>query len=117
MVWRELASAPGHPFHNLRCWTRDEAGFDGFCEERRARFYHQKLGWPSLPPGMYFRGMMIGFFEGIDSERGIGWRLADSLTLRQFLSIGIDERTPDRVTISHMRRLIESRTSTCSGGS
>src|SRR5580658_4577491 len=50
---------------------------------------------PCLPPGQYFRVMMIGFFEGLDSERGIAWRLADSLTLRQFLSIGLDEKTPD----------------------
>jgi len=63
-----------------------------------------------LAPGMYFRLMMIGFFEGIDSERGIAWRVADSLTLRQFLGIGLDERTPDHVTISRTRRLIEEAT-------
>src|SRR5579859_3579765 len=63
-----------------------------------------------LPPGMYFRLMMIGFFEGIDSERGIAWRVADSLTLRQFVQIGIDERTPDHVTISRTRRLIDETT-------
>jgi transposase len=57
---------------------------------------------------MYFRTMMIGFFEGIDSERGIAWRLADSLTLRQFLQIGLDERTPDHVTISRTRRLLDA---------
>jgi transposase len=65
------------------------------------------LGRPSLPPVQYFRVMMIGFFEGLDSERGIAWRLADSLTLRQFLSIGLDENTPDHVTISRTRRLID----------
>jgi transposase len=54
--------------------------------------------------------MMIGFFEGLDSERGIAWRLADSLTLRQFLSIGLDENTPDHVTISRTRRLIDGET-------
>ena len=61
-------------------------------------------------PGQYFRVMMIGFFEGLDSERGIAWRLADSLTLRQFLSIGLDEKTPDHVTISRTRRLIDGET-------
>ena len=66
----------------------------------------QKLGRPSLAPGTYFRLMMIGFFEGLDSERGIAWRVADSLTLREFLRIGLDERTPDHVTISRTRRLI-----------
>jgi transposase len=75
-----------------------------------AGFYHAKLGRPSLPPGQYFRIMMIGFFEGLDSERGIAWRLADSLTLRQFLSIGLDENTPDHVTISRTRRLIDAET-------
>ena len=61
-------------------------------------------------PGMYFRLMLIGFFEGIDSERGIGWRVADSLSLRQFLQIGLDELTPDHVTISRTRRLIDEAT-------
>jgi transposase len=61
-----------------------------------------------LAPGLYFRLMMIGFFEGLDSERGIAWRVADSLTLRQFLQIGLDERTPDHVTISRTRRLISA---------
>ena len=58
-----------------------------------------------LPPGMYFRLMLIGFFEGIDSERGIAWRVADSLSLRQFLQIGLDDTTPDHVIISRTRRL------------
>ncbi len=88
----------------------DKAGFDSFCETNCAPFYHEKLGRPSLAPGLYFRVMMIGFFEGLDSERGIAWRLADSLTLRQFLSIGLDERTPDHVTISRTRRLIDGET-------
>jgi transposase len=88
----------------------DKAGFDGHCEESCAGFYHAKLGRPSLAPGLYFRIMMIGFFEGLDSERGIAWRLSDSLTLRQFLSIGLDEKTPDHVTISRTRRLIDGET-------
>jgi len=106
----ELASAPGHPFYNRLNEVLDNAKFDGFCEKSCAGFYHQKLGRPSLPPGQYFRIMMIGFFEGLDSERGIAWRLADSLTLRQFLSIGLDEKTPDHVTISRTRRLIHAAT-------
>ena len=106
----ELATAPGHPFYTRLNEVLDAAGFDAFCETQGARFYHQKLGRPSLPPGQYFRVMMIGFFEGLDSERGIAWRLADSLTLRQFLSIGLDESTPDHVTISRTRRLIDAET-------
>ncbi len=103
----ELPIAPGHPFYKRLNEVLDNAKFDPFCETNCASFYHNKLGRPSLPPGQYFRVMMIGFFEGLDSERGIAWRLADSLTLRQFLSIGLDEKTPDHVTISRTRRLID----------
>lgn len=106
----ELATAPGHPFYKRLSEILDNAKFDAFCEANCAKFYHDTLGRPSLPPGQYFRAMMIGFFEGLDSERGIAWRLADSLTLRQFLSIGLDEETPDHVTISRTRRLLDSET-------
>ena len=106
----ELPEAPGHPFYTRLNGILDKAGFDRFCEASCARFYHAKLGRPSLAPGLYFRIMMIGFFEGLDSERGIAWRLADSLTLRQFLSLGLDENTPDHVTISRTRRLIDGAT-------
>src|SRR6266550_4516608 len=106
----ELPTAPGHPFYKRLNEILDDAKFDPFCEISCASFYHHKLGRPSLPPGQYFRIMMIGFFEGLDSERGIAWRLADSLTLRQFLSIGLDEKTPDHVTISRTRRLIDAET-------
>ena len=106
----ELPTAPGHPFYKRLNEVLDNAQFDSFCEAGCAGFYHKQLGRPSLPPGQYFRVMMIGFFEGLDSERGIAWRLADSLTLRQFLSIGLDENTPDHVTISRTRRLIDAET-------
>src|SRR6202142_2573989 len=106
----ELPTAPGHPFYQRLNEVLDNAGFDLFCETSCAGFYHKSLGRPSLPPGQYFRVMMIGFFEGLDSERGIAWRVADSLTLRQFLSIGLDETTPDHVTISRTRRLIDGKT-------
>src|SRR5271170_6760174 len=106
----ELPAAPGHPFYSRLNEVLDKAGFDQFCEEACAGFYHATLGRPSLAPGMYFRIMMIGFFEGLDSERSIAWRLADSLTLRRFLSIGLDEKTPDHVTISRTRRLIDGET-------
>jgi transposase len=106
----ELPTAPGHPFYARLNEILDRAGFDGFCEASCAGFYHEKLGRPSLAPGLYFRIMMIGFFEGLDSERGIAWRVADSLTLRQFLSIGLGENPPDHVTISRTRRLIDGET-------
>jgi transposase len=110
LVGNELPSAPGHPFYSRLNGVLEKADFDRFCEKSCAGFYHAKLGRPSLAPGLYFRIMMVGFFEGIDSERGIAWRLADSLTLRQFLSIGLDEQTPDHVTISRTRRLISPET-------
>ena len=106
----ELPEAPGHPFYSRLSGILDKTGFDQFCQDACAKFYHVKLGRPSLAPGMYFRIMTVGFFEGLDSERGIAWRLADSLTLRQFLSIGLDESTPDHVTISRTRRLIDEKT-------
>ncbi len=76
-------------------------------KSRCAKFYAAKYGRPSLTPGIYFRSLLIGYFEGIDSERGIAWRLADSLALRRFVGIGLDEYTPDHSTISRTRRLID----------
>src|SRR6266851_2723260 len=104
---RDLAEAPGHPYYAKLSEVLEKASFDQFCEGRCRKFYHERLGRPSLAPGMYFRVMLIGFFEGIGSERGIAWRVADSLCLRQFLQIGLDERTPDHVTISRTRRLMD----------
>src|SRR6266446_3777534 len=106
----ERVEAPGHPFYEQLNGVLDGAGFDQFCEEQCRDFYHTKLGRPSLAPGVYFRLLLIGFFEGIGSERGIGWRVADSLSLRRFLSYGLDEATPDHVTISRTRRLLDEAT-------
>jgi transposase len=111
-IWyrSEVAEAPGHPFYRKLEAKLKEAGFDGFCEAECKRYYADGVGRPSLVPGVYFRLMLMGFFEGIDSERGIAWRVADSLSLRQFLGYGIDENTPDHVTISRTRRLLEAST-------
>jgi transposase len=65
---RDLAEAPGHPFYRRLNEVLDEAGFDEFCEARCHKFYHEKLGRPSLAPGMYFRLMLIGFFEGFQNS-------------------------------------------------
>ena len=97
----ELPTAPGHPFYSRLNGVLEKAEFDRFCEKNCAGFYHAKLGRPSLAPGLYFRIMMIGFFEGIDSERGIAWRLADSLRLRQFLSRTRREDAGSRDDIAH----------------
>jgi transposase len=106
----ELATAPGHPFYKRLNELLDQEKFDEFAEKECAQFYAEKNGRPSLPPGTYFRLLMIGYFEGLDSERGIAWRAADSLALRQFLRIGLDEQTPDHSTISRTRRLMDVET-------
>src|SRR5580698_1216338 len=106
----ERVESAGHLFYEQLNRVLDEAKFDRFCEERCGKFYHGKLGRPSLSPGVYFRLLLIGFFEGIASERGIGWRVADSLSLRRFLSYGLSEATPDHVTISRTRRLLDEAT-------
>jgi transposase len=103
----ELAVAPGHPFYQRLNELLEAARFDEFVEGRCAKFYAAKYGRPSLTPGIYFRALLIGYFEGIDSERGIAWRLADSLALRRFVGIALDEYTPDHSTISRTRRLID----------
>ena len=106
----EQTETPGHPFYEQLNRVLNQAGFDEFCEERCRGFYHTKLGRPSLPPGVYFRLLLIGYFEGIASERGIGWRVADSFSLRRFLKYGVAEPTPDHVTISRTRRLLDEAT-------
>src|ERR1017187_5804658 len=103
----ELAMAPGHPFYKRLSQVLDGEKFDEFCKRECAQFYAENNGRPSLTPGNYFRLLLVGYFEGIDSERGIAWRVADSLGLRQFLGFGLDERTPDHSTISRTRRLID----------
>jgi len=106
----ELAQAPAHPFYQRLNELLDSEGFDRFVEKECARFYAVHNGRPSLAPGIYFRLLLLGYFEGIDSERGIAWRAADSLGLRRFLAIGLDESTPDHSTISRTRRLIDVET-------
>src|SRR5205807_126465 len=103
----ELASAPGHPFYQRLNELLEAERFDKFVEQRCTQFYAAKYGRPSLTPGIYFRSLLIGYFEGIGAERGIAWRLADSLALRRFVGIALDEYTPDHSTISRTRRLID----------
>ena len=74
----ELARSPGHPFYQRLNDVLDEARFDEFAEGLCRKFYAPRMGRPSLAPGIYFRALLIGYFEGIDSERGIAWRLASS---------------------------------------
>jgi transposase len=104
---QDLAKSPGHPFYEKLNRLFGEHGFDGFVEEQCQGFYAKKMGRPSLAPGIYFRSLMIGYFEGIESERGIAWRVADSIGLREFLGFGLTDETPDHSTISRTRRLID----------
>jgi len=106
----ELARSPGHPFYQRLNELLDSEKFDLLVEGLCQKFYAAKMGRPSLVPGIYFRALLIGYFEGIDSERGIAWRLADSLALRQFVGISLTESTPDHSTISRTRRLIDVET-------
>lgn len=106
----DLARSPGHPFYECLNRLLEQHGFDGFVEEQCRSFYAERLGRPSVPPGLYFRLLLIGYFEGIDSERGIAWRVADSLTLREFLGLTLSEAPPDHSTISRNRRLIDVET-------
>ena len=105
-----LVRPAGHPFYSHLNQVLDESGFDAFVEGTCAKFYSEKLGRPGLVPGVYFRSLLVGYFEGIDSERGIAWRAADSLAIRGFLRIPLDETTPDHTTISRTRRLIDLET-------
>jgi transposase len=106
----ELPRPGGHPFYQRLNQVLDEHHFDVFVEEECASFYAANVGRRSLTPGTYFRLLLIGYFEGIDSERGIAWRTADSLALRGFLGFTLDEAPPEHSTISRTRRLIDLET-------
>lgn len=104
-----LGKGPGHPFYSKLNAILAEHDFDTFVEER-CRKYYRPGGRPSLPPTVYFRLIMLGFFEGISSERGIAWKIADSISLRDFLGLSIVSSPPDHSTISRTRRLISLET-------
>ena len=106
----ELPATGGHPFYQRLNQVLDAHAFDEFVEAQCAPFYADNRGRPSLTPGTYFRLLLIGYFEGIDSERGIAWRTADSLALRGFLGLGLEETPPEHSTISRTRRLIDLET-------
>ena len=99
-----LARSPGHPFYEQVNGLLREAGFDEKVEELCRPFYAESKGRPSIPPGVYFRMLLIGYFEGLDSEREIAWRCADSLALRQFLGYALDESTPDHSSLCRIRK-------------
>ncbi len=106
----ELPRTVAHPFYEQLNQLLEERRFDEFVEGQCERFYAEAMGRPSLTPGRYFRLLLIGYFEGIDGERGMAWRAADSLALRRFLELELNEPPPDHSTISRTRRLIDVET-------
>jgi transposase len=107
---QKLPKSQGHPFYERLNQILSEEGFDAFAEGQCAPFYAEVMGRPSVAPGVYFRMLMIGYFEGIDSERGIAWRYRDSLSLREFLGYGLGDTLPDHSSLSRTRRLIDLET-------
>jgi transposase len=100
-----IVQTPGHVFYDRLNQLLAEHGFDRKVEQLCRRYFKGPKGRPSMAPGVYFRALFVGYFEGLESERGIAWRVADSLSLRSFLGYGLDETTPDHSTISRTRRL------------
>jgi transposase len=102
----DLPRGTGHPFYVKLNELLEEAEFDRWLEKRCTRYYDQeeKRGQPSIAPGVYFRMLLVGYFEGIDSQRGIAWRCADSLSLRQFLGVALGYKTPDHSTLTNTRK-------------
>ena len=102
----QLVQSPGHPFYQRLNALLAEAGFDRWLEQRCKKYYEQDepRGRKSIPPGVYFRMVFVGYFEGLDSQRGIAWRCADSLALRQFLGVPLDMSTPDHSTLTNTRK-------------
>jgi transposase len=105
-----LARLAGHPFYQRLNQLLAAHDFDRFVEGKCRRFYAAVMGRPGLPPGVYFRLLLVGYFEGIDGERGIVWRAGDSLSIRDVVGIPLNEGAPDHTTVSRARRLIDVET-------
>jgi transposase len=101
--WSEIPRSPGHIFYDKLQAVLIAADFDRFVERQCASLYAPRRGRPSLPPGRYFRMLLVGYFEGIDSERGLEWSCADSLSLREFLRLGERDSVPDHSWLSRTR--------------
>lgn len=100
----DLPRSQGHPFYRTLNQLLSEAGFDRTVEEMCAPFYAEKKGRPSIPPGVYFRMLFVGYFEGIDSQRGIAWRCNDNLSLREFIGIAATAKCPDHSSLTVIRK-------------
>jgi transposase len=106
----ELPKSPGHPFYKRLNQLLAEAGFDAWLETLCAPYYAARMGRESIPPGVYFRMILVGYFEGISSQRGIAWRCHDSRSLAEFLGVPVHEETPDHSSLSriHVRLPLET---------
>lgn len=103
VTWAEMPRSPGHVFYDRLQEMLIAGGFDLFVETACQPYYAPKMGAPSVPPGRYFRMHMVGYFEGIASERGIAWRCSDSMSLRDFLRLEHREKVPDHSWLSKTR--------------
>ena len=99
-----LPRSPGHVFYEKRTAVLEAGGFDRFVEELCAAHYAEDVGRPSIPPGVYFRMLFVGYFEGLESQRAIAWRCADSLSLRSFLRVEVTKGTPDHSSMTNTRK-------------
>ena len=109
VTYKQMRSE-GHPFYQALEKVLRDNKFDRYVESLCVQFYAPKMGRPGLPPGVYFRCLLVGYFEGLDSERAIAWRVADSLSLRTFLGLPLKKDPPDHSTVSRTRRLIDLET-------
>src|ERR1035437_7603235 len=106
-MWVATTSLPksqGHVFYRKLNQLLAETGFDRTVEELCRPYYHRRIGRPSIPPGVYFRMLLVGYFEGIDSQRGIAWRCSDSLVLREFLGMKSLQTSPDHSILTVIRK-------------
>lgn len=104
----DLVQGPGHPFYTKLNQVLAAAQFDAYVEGLCAPFYKEG-GRPGIPPGVYFRMLLVGYFEGLDSQRGIAWRCADSLALRTFLGVPLTEATPVHASMTMIRQRLPGR--------
>ena len=100
----EMPESPGNPFYEKLNGILEKDGFDAFVENLCAPYYAGNVGRRSIPPGRYFRMLLLGYFEGIDSERGICWRLQESLSVREFVGLGLTESVPDHSSMTRIRQ-------------
>src|SRR6516162_9573840 len=100
---KDLPPPPAHPFYERLNTVLGEAGFEPFIEELCRPYYAEGFGRPGVPPGVYFRMLLFGYFEGLSSQRGIAWRCADSRSAHAFLGLPQHQATPDHSSLTKIR--------------